>query len=112
MERGTRVARKMARGILKFGYTHAYSATQVLNNYEKDYINMILDNIDYSSLLIVIQGEFTRHQSETQPKEYSLKEFMNKNFMKEFNYGVENPTKTSLIRVNHYIENLKLHSHT
>jgi secreted Zn-dependent insulinase-like peptidase len=54
MERGTRVARKIARGILKFGYTHAYSATQVLNNYEKNYVNMVLDNIDYSSLLIVI----------------------------------------------------------
>jgi len=97
MERGTRVARKIARGMLKFGFTHAYSATQVLNNYEKKYVNMVLDNIDYSSLLIVIQGEFSHHFGDySDPTVYELREMFNKNFMKKFDFGEDNPNQRSL----------------
>lgn len=112
MERGTRVARKIARGVLKFGFTHAYSATQVLNDYDKNYINMVLDNIDYSSLLIVIQSAFSHHPSQsTAPTSYELRNIFNKHFMKKFNFGEDDPTKKSLIVVNNYISELKLHSH-
>lgn len=54
IERGTRIARRIAEGILKYGYVNAYSAMNVLGHYDKNYVNMILDNIDYGSLLIVI----------------------------------------------------------
>jgi hypothetical protein len=107
----TRVARKIARGILKFGYTHAYSATQVLNNYEKPYVNMVLDNIDYSSLLVVIQGEFSHHANGKDIPEYQLKDVFNQNFMKKFDFGESSPYKKSLITVNRYIAPLNLHAH-
>ena len=68
VEVGSKVARKMAEGILKFGYTHAFSGTDLLKMYDKHYINMIFDNLIYQNLLVVIQGDFTTKDINEHPQ--------------------------------------------
>lgn len=69
MELGTKVAQKMAEGVLKFGFTHAFSGTDLLKLYDKEYINMILDNLIYQNLLVAIQGDFTTKDAKNYAQE-------------------------------------------
>jgi hypothetical protein len=56
VERGSEIARKIARGALKYGLVHAYAGAELLNKFNKEEIEKIVKQIDYSSMLIVIQG--------------------------------------------------------
>lgn len=110
VEMGSKVARKMAEGILKYGYTHAFSGTDLLKMYNKPYINMILDNLIYQNLLIVIQGDFTTKNAIDHPQqEYTLRNILSLNFFRRFNFGIDDSISESKVVISRMIAPLKLH---
>jgi len=110
VEMGTKVARKMAEGILKFGYTHAFSGTDLLKLYDKQYVNMILDNLIYQNLLVVIQGDFTTKDIKEHPQqEYTLRNIFSLNFFRRFNFGIDDGISESKVIISREIAPFKLH---